>query len=283
MSRLLLLPLLALSLIVGCASRPDAGRASFSVEQDIPYVDGGHERQIGDLYRPAGPGPHPALLMIHGGGWIRGERKDMARFAEHFAAQGYVVFNVAYRFAPAHKHPAQLDDVRQALHFMHDRAGAWHIDRQRISAFGYSAGAHLALLLGLNPGDTPRLQAVVAGAGPTDLRVYPESPYIYKYIGGPPEQYPAAYADASPLLHASAEDPPVFLFHGRWDRLVEFAQSEKLQTRLEELDVRHQLYAIPMAGHITAFLFSDNAVTAAQAFLEASAPSPQLARSRRTP
>src|SRR5206468_4942909 len=129
--------------------------------------------------------------------------------------------NVDYRLAPQFHYPTQLDDVRAAFGWLHAHASSLGVDPQRIAVMGYSAGAHLALLLGLvDPSDGVRPRAVVAGAAPSDLTAYPNSPVIAALIGGSGVDLPDAYADASPISHVSPGDPPVLLYHGRLDAMV---------------------------------------------------------------
>src|SRR5687767_13735283 len=121
----LLLPLL----LAACVGSPDDA-ATYSVTEAVRYegaLDSGDER-VGDLYRPRRAGPSPAVLIVHGGSWQRGSRSEMTRFAHRFAEAGYVVFNVDYRLAPQHHHPAQRDDVRAAFGWLHAHAGPLRVD-----------------------------------------------------------------------------------------------------------------------------------------------------------
>ncbi|MGB1581807.1 MAG: alpha/beta hydrolase, partial [Nevskiales bacterium] len=209
-----------------------------------------------------------AVLVIHGGGWIRGEPADMERFADRLVDAGYAVANISYRLAPEHRWPAQIEDCRTALRWLKQQADGLRINPQRIAAFGYSAGAHLAMALGT---DSPRnaaerVQAVVAGSGPYDLRVYPESPYIYKLIGGGPQQFPKAYADASPMTKVSADDAPAFLYHGKRDGLVEVEQSYNMAAALQAAGVPVVMREEPF-GHALTYLFDSDSFAAALAFL----------------
>ncbi len=252
-----------------CSLMPASTGETYETLAAVPYRSDPHPRQIADLYLPPGAGPHPAVLLIHGGGWQRGEPADMNRYARRLVQAGYVVMNLAYRLAPEHRFPAQSEDVAAAHAWLVDQAGRYRVDPTRIAAFGYSAGAHLALMQGLAPGDTrPRLKAVVAGAGPTDMSDYYDSPYLDRLIGGSGHQYPERYAAASPLQQVSADDPPVLLYHGTWDRLVAFEQSRKLADALAQAGVEQELVAMPLRGHITAFLFDGAAYERIQAFLD---------------
>lgn len=250
----------------GCAVVPNP--SPYTVTRNLPYIEGGTDRQAGDLYQPEGDGLWPAVLVIHGGGWSGGERSDMDKFGKRLAQAGYVVYNVGYRLAPDDRFPAQLNDVRNALRWLQDNAQRWNVNPTRIATLGYSAGAHLALMLGLTPSDglTP-VAAIVAGGNPTDLRVYPKSPYIFDLIGGAPSEFPDEYAFASPITHISADNPPVFLYHGRLDRLVEFDQSQRMHDALQTAGVPVTLYPQPLSGHITTFLFDRDTMRKVVPFL----------------
>jgi acetyl esterase/lipase len=243
-----LLMLFCACLLAGCATR--------EVERDLPYVADGSAAHLGDLYLPQGAGPFPAVLVIHGGGWIHGDRSDGEGYARRLADAGFAAYNIEYRLAPADRFPAQLDDVKNALRWLSANATRLRIDPERLGLMGYSAGAHLALLAGLaGEPDVPRVRAIVAGAGPADLSVYPASPYIFQFIGGPPTEFPAEYAAASPIHLASADDPPVLLYHGRMDRLVEIEQSRNMLAALQQAGVPARLIEVPLSGHVTTFLF----------------------------
>ncbi len=250
-----LLALLLVTLGVGCASSPEAD--PFAVEKAVAYGD--DPRQVGDLFRPRGAGPFPAVVLIHGGSWARGDREDMAGVARRFAASGYVVWNINYRLAPEHTFPAQLEDARAALAWLHERAATLSVDPERIAVMGYSAGGHLALLLGLDEAE-PAPAVVASGAGPTDLRVYPRSPAIQRLLGGELEERPDLWKSASPITHVTPDDPPVVLYHGALDALVGIEQSRSLAARLRAEGVTSRLIEQPWTGHMTAFLFDDASI-----------------------
>ncbi len=262
-----------------CSLTPKPSAQAYERQEAVPYRPDGHPRQVADMYLPSGAGPHPAVLVIHGGGWSRGERSDMDKYARRLVEAGYVVMNLSYRLAPDHRFPAQTEDVAAAHAWLVEHAPRYRVDPSRIAALGYSAGAHLALMHGLVP-DTgsPRLKAVVAGAGPTDMSVYYDSPYLVRLIGGSGHEFPQQYAQASPLQHVSPDDPPVLLYHGSWDRLVSFEQSQKLADALDTAGVEHELVAMPLRGHITAFVFDDAAYARIEAFLARHLASPVAAR-----
>lgn len=268
--RIRLLPLcsaIALALTACAGSREGAG---YSVTEGIRYASApvANDERVGDFYRPDGAGPFPAVLLVHGGSWQRGSRSEMVKFARRFADAGYAVYNVDYRLAPGHRYPAQLDDVRAAFAWLHAHARERAVDPQRIAVMGYSAGAHLALLLGLSDaGGAPRPRAVVAGAAPSDLTAYPDSPVLAALIGGTGAALPDVYADASPISHVSPDDPPVLLYHGALDGIVDVDQSRRLLEKLRSVGVAAQLLEEPWSGHATAYLIDGDSFRATLAFL----------------
>jgi acetyl esterase/lipase len=266
--------LLSLALVLfACAGSRDTAR--YAVIEVVRYAgpDDAADPRVGDLYRPKGEGPWPAVLVIHGGSWQRGSRAEMAKFARRFADAGYAVFNVDYRLAPDHRYPAQLDDVRAAFEWLQAHANSLDVDPDRIAVMGYSAGAHLALLLGLRDAlGAPCPRAVVAGAAPSDLTSYPDSPAIAALIGGSGAELPDRYAEASPISHVSPGDPPVLLFHGALDWIVDVEQSHRLLAKLRSAGVPAQLVEEPWSGHATAYLLESESFRAALAFLAEQMP-----------
>jgi len=261
-------PTLLALLLAGCTAAPKS--ADYTVETGVRYAvaryDG--DPRIGDVYRPDTPGPRPAVLLIHGGSWMRGKRSEMGKFARRFARAGYAVYNVDYRLAPEHRFPAQLDDVRAAFGWLHAHAASLSVDPDRIAVMGYSAGAHLALLLALaDAGGAPVPRAAIAGAAPTDLRVVPSSPVVAALIGGPGDALPDAYAQASPIAHVSADDPPVLLYHGTLDLRVDVEQPRRLVAALRAAGVTAELVEAPWSGHTSAYFFDGDSFEAALAFL----------------
>lgn len=248
------------------------------VQRDIVYTETDWPQALqADLYLPRRHGPLPVVLMIHGGGWANRSREDMTDISEELAQQGYAVFNLNYRFAPYYTYPAQFLDLQQALRWITEHSGLYHFDLDRINAWGYSSGAHLAALLGgideqrLPKGaldGLPRLRAVVAGGIPADLRKYDDSPLVERFIGGTHDKLFERYTEASPVYHVSAGDPAVFLYHGKLDILVTTDQPRDYYDALLAAGVDAELYLHNWRGHGSMFLFGSDAETRAIAFLE---------------
>src|SRR5215831_16232430 len=117
------------------------------LETDVVYaeVDGVPLRY--DHYRPLGTTrPVPAVVFVHGGGWMRGDPSQAAGNALHLARRGIATIAISYRLAPAHRFPAPLDDVRRGLRHVRAHADELGVDPDRLVLMGMSAGAHLAVL-----------------------------------------------------------------------------------------------------------------------------------------
>ena len=117
----------------------------------IAYANHDGVSLAGDLYLPAGPGPFPALVGVHGGGWQAGVRSTFQYWGAYLAARGYALFAISYRLAKkGHKmFPQAVQDVLAGVQFVRGNAGSFKVDPDRIALFGASAGAHLASLAAL--------------------------------------------------------------------------------------------------------------------------------------
>ncbi|MBC7740651.1 MAG: alpha/beta hydrolase, partial [Bdellovibrionaceae bacterium] len=141
-------------------------KRKFKIEKAITFKTIGDFELKGDVYRPNAPGLKPAILVVHGGGWFK-KSGDMQSLCKRLARDGFVVFNATYRLAPKHTYPSAVDDLRDALAWLKVCANKYEIDINKISGWGYSAGAHLLLLVGLNP--EANLKALVCGGTPADF------------------------------------------------------------------------------------------------------------------
>ncbi len=245
------------------------------VIENLVYTPGDWQQPLdGDLYLPARDGPLPVVLVVHGGGWSSRSREDMTGLSRSLARRGYAVFNIAYRFAPRYTYPAQLQDLQQALLWLGANAARYRLDSARINTWGYSSGAHLAALVaGIDAAapsgaELPRVNAVVAGGIPADLRKYEKSPLVTRFMGGYRDEMPARYAEASPAAHISAGDPPVFIYHGSLDTLVTPDQATDYYEALRAAGIDAELYLQSLRGHVTMFLFGGTAESRAIDFLD---------------
>ena len=282
---------LVVASVVPAAEPPEQARPAVKVTKNVVYATAGGEDVKLDVAVPPGPGPHPAVVLFHGGAWKYGSRADLSKrltddagkpapsWIEAVAARGYVAASVGYRLAPKHKFPAQIDDARAAVRFLRRNAVAYSLDPDRIGAGGFSAGGHIALLLGLadpdDPADGPssRVRAVVSFFGPTDLSRYAATPgieagYMVPWLGKDCRTDPAVYRRASPISHVSAGDPPVLLVHGTADLIVPVLHAELMLDKLRAAGVKSELLTAKGEGHGWAGPPAVTTTAAALAFLD---------------
>ncbi|UOZ05304.1 alpha/beta hydrolase fold domain-containing protein [Amycolatopsis sp. WQ 127309] len=204
-----------------------------------------------DLHLPAGPGPHPAIVYLHGGGWRRGSRRTTipASLCPTLAERGFAVAAADYRLSGEARFPAQLEDVRAAITWLRSE-----VDCAATFLWGESAGAHLALLAALDGGD---VDGVVAWYPPTDLLGladgFPgavDDSREAELLGVAPSADPDRARAASPLTFAHRNAPPILLMHGDADDLVPPAQSERLASALRAVGAPVELDLVPGARHM---------------------------------
>jgi acetyl esterase/lipase len=247
------------------AARSQAAEPTYEVIRNVTYVERDSGPLRADVYRPTGKGPFPAVLVIHGGAWMSGNKNQLASIAETLAGHGYTAVAIAYRLAPRHKHPAQIDDCRAALEWMKKHAKEHKIDPDRLAAWGYSAGAHLSALLGVTGTD---LKAVVGGGTPTDFRAVPlDARFLVYWLGGTRRETPEVYKTASPAAFVSEKSPPMFFYHGDNDTLVPPSNPKTMAALLKQAKVETAIHTVAGAGHIAA-LFDRATVTEGVKFLD---------------
>lgn len=232
---------------------------------DMVYATVDGEPQMLDLSAPANTtAPLPCIVVIHGGGWSAGNRAQLDGATFQFAKHGYVSVTLEYRMAPAHRFPAAVQDVKAAVRYLRANADKLHIDPNHIGAIGFSAGAHLSMMLGTmeksdgldDVGDaqdqSSKVQAVVSFFGPTDLTAeYPDrsKAIVKQFIGGDKQEMPDAYRKASPITYVSSTTAPMLLFQGTADILVPYAQAELMATALQNAHVPGRVELILGANH----------------------------------
>jgi acetyl esterase/lipase len=228
--------------------------APISIHQDVPYgtVDG--RTLLLDVYTPGeiSTTSRPAVVLIHGGSWTGGEKGTMRGMASFLARSGFVAFAVDYRLFNGKENlwPAQLDDVQRAVRWIRANAAKYGVNPDNIGAFGHSAGAQLAALLGMeNTRDnsdpllakySSRVQAVVDVSGPTDFTTDrdPEGDAFFaSFLGGNLAQHGDIWRDASPVFHVSKDNAPFLIFQGTLDTDVPMTQAQELADKLKQAGV----------------------------------------------
>ncbi|NNJ27271.1 alpha/beta hydrolase [Alienimonas chondri] len=245
--------------------------------RDLAYVEDGHERQKLDLYLPEraddsseAAAPLPVIVWVHGGGWEGGNKAWCPPVSAGFVGRGYAAVSIGYRLTDAAPFPAQIEDCRAALRWLRAHADEYGLDKNRIGAWGASAGGHLVALLGTAGDETSfdvgehrdesaRVQAVCDYFGPTDFAAFAAAPGyeavsgptgpVAKLLGGPLSERTEVAAKASPVEFVSPDDPPFLMLHGTEDPLVPLSQSERLYAALQQAGVPTTLIVFPGIGH----------------------------------
>ena len=198
---------------------------------------------MADLYLLSNRKRNPAIIFIHGGGWISGDRSAYIGRAKKYALAGFNVIAINYTLAKQDdettRWPKQLEDVQTAVRWVRKNAALFGIDPNRISAGGDSAGGHLALFLGA-------LDEAFSGTNPTLYSEYPSkvsvvlnefgpsnlaAPNLMGAISNLPlisEKSIEAFAKASPINYISTNMSPVCTIHGTSDQVIPYDQSVAL-------------------------------------------------------
>ena len=104
--------------------------AEVRTETDVVFGKGGDRELKLDLAMPKeGDGPFPAVVCVHGGGWVGGDRKQMAATVQVLARRGFVAVTPDYRTAPAHRFPAQLEDCKAAVRWLRANAAKYKVNQ----------------------------------------------------------------------------------------------------------------------------------------------------------
>ncbi|MBI3735462.1 alpha/beta hydrolase [Candidatus Sumerlaeota bacterium] len=231
---------------------------------------GGQELTL-DLYLPELPTDHPrpipAVVYIHGGGWVRGSRGSPSgvTFALEMASEGLAVACVNYRLAPAHPAPAAIEDAKLAVRWVRENAGTHGMDPRRIVAMGNSAGGHLAAMLavtrpedGFEGSGLTHLPSRVMGAvdlcGIADVAELLAGPEerIWAQAWIPPET-PERMNFArrcSPIHCIHSQIPPILIIHGNADDAVPYSQSVRFHQVLRAVGTDTELVTIEGSGHM---------------------------------
>ena len=225
----------------------------------ITYANHDGVELAGDLYLPKGAKAAPALVAVHGGGWVQGVRAAFQYWGPYLASRGIAMFSISYRLATKGKmFPQAVQDVLAGVQFVRGKAGEFGIDPARIGLMGASAGGHLAALAALSgkkftggyPQDpfastSAEVKALIGAYGVYDLAAMWTTYQlqggldnnIQKFLGAPPMENRQLYFDASPISYATfaSNKIGVLLATGTADDLVDPKQhTEPLMLALKQ-------------------------------------------------
>ncbi|MEO7992331.1 MAG: alpha/beta hydrolase [Chryseolinea sp.] len=240
------------------------------IHGNIPYNNDTLAKHLLDIYLPAdAKGKVPFVVFIHGGGWIGNDKyADMGYMPNTVSAMlnnGMAVASIDYRFATQAVFPAILQDCNKAVSFLYDNADKYSLDKNRIALMGFSAGGHLASLMGTSQNNKMsslyfpesyrpfQYKAVVDFYGPTDLVLLPgnedEKSPEGLLIGAAPLLRPDLAKAASPITYIDKNDPPFLIYHGEKDNIVSNKQSKLFSAWLNYYGVKNELTIVKEAPH----------------------------------
>jgi len=277
----------------------NSNESKLKIEKNLAFAKRDKIELLADWYHPLSEAKsghrQPACVVIHGGGWYKGDKEDMDSVARRLAQAGIAALNINYRLAPSHRFPSPVYDTKDAIRYLKANASQLGVDPERICLFGYSAGGHLALMAGFtrpedrlddsdpagatifrygtkndviqSPPSDLRVRSIVAGGTPSDLTSGDYNDYYEKFFGRPPSEIPEIYKQASPMSFVRPGLPSVFLYHGNHDWIVKVEQSRSLAQKLKDQRVDFEYLEVSL-GHVATFLFDEKEVSAAIKFLK---------------
>jgi acetyl esterase/lipase len=259
------------------AQMPERIKAIFPtgtiMHQNIPYAGDTLKHHLLDIYLPANvSGNVPLVIWVHGGAWMLNDKYAdmgyMKNTVKSFIESGYAFASIDYRYSTEAVFPAQIQDCNQAVTFLYNNASKYHIDKDKIALIGFSAGGHLASLLGLsNNNEVPsfsvsgkkvpfKIKAVVDFYGPANFialvsktEIQDAKDPLTLLLGATPLKRPDLASVASPSTYVDANDPPFLIFHGEKDESVPYTQSLLLSSYLNLAKVKNEITIVPGAPH----------------------------------
>ena len=259
-------PLLIAVALLGLCSRSSVG-ADIEFLKGLEYAKPGGESLKLNLAHPTKGPRRPAVICIHGGGFVGGDRSAWDGFVRRLAKRGYVAVTISYRLSPRHKWPAHIHDCRAAIRWLRANADRYGIDPGQIGAMGTSAGGHLAQFLAVTNGvaefggdhthlDQPSdIRCCAAWSQASDFTrefgIWDQANDVFPKILGVKlnAETRRIYVRASPLFWATPAAAPSLIVHGTHDQEVLFAQSVWMYERLRSAEVDTEFVPIRGGGH----------------------------------
>lgn len=207
---------------------------------DVVYARDGDRKLLTDIFVPSGKGPHPAIVVVHGGGWLNGDKTKFRALAQSLAARGFVTSAIQYRLGYEALFPKGAQDCFASVRFLRDHAAEYSLDPKRVGVVGGSAGGHLAGLMATawdDPGlkgdfdhsaQSARPEAVIVMAGPMEMLTGSVADNSRKpgkkgsnsnvWLGATVDDAPDLYRLADAHAHISEGDAPILFMVGEHDK-----------------------------------------------------------------
>ncbi|MET3538547.1 alpha/beta hydrolase family protein [Chryseobacterium limigenitum] len=231
---------------------------------------GSYERNVMDVYLPAGRTPKTAFLInIHGGAWTQGDKKDDGKLSEYLLSQGIAVANINYRYANStDTHLSELlDDIDNVAKYLSSQSKKWNTRNVGFSISGGSSGAHVSLMYTYTKNS--QIKAIIEMCGPVDFTdvqtlQYVKAAHLFgvldkmsgnKVVWNSGDAIPEAYTETSPVKFVN--QIPTMIIHGDKDEVVPIQQAYILENALKAKGANYKLVVVPGAGHLITKLPED--------------------------
>lgn len=229
--------------------------------ENVVYKETAEKKLMADVYmpRPVGSEKYPAVLLIHGGGWLTGTKENLQAMAQHLANHGYVAVTAAYRLGTEATYPAGVLDLKDAVKWMRENADQYHINKDKIAVLGASAGAQLATLLGVTPNAdiyqtgtskiSDEVQAIINIDGIVSF-VHPDAEEGWMaatWLGGSAAEKPEIWKEASPLEYVKVNTPPTLFINSSYPRF--HAGRDDMVEILDENGIYNEIHTIDKTPH----------------------------------
>jgi outer membrane protein assembly factor BamB len=238
---------------------PPVGAATSQtrIYRDITYkaVEGAAPLRL-DVYAPSDGSTHPAILLVHGGGWSRGDKSEWVAEGLQLAGAGFVAFAADYSLSPpggtAHA-TTPVTDLQDAVSWIRANASSYGVDPARVGALGDSAGGNLVMMLGTTGavGGT-RVEAVVSWSGPSDLPTSP-SAAAKNYVGCTLSACRSSWVAASPITFVDSSAAPMYIANSQNEKATPVAQATEMADALAGAGVPYELNILSGSRHARAY------------------------------
>ena len=226
--------------------------------ENVEFATVAGEKLTLDAWIPDGKGPFPAVIVVHGGGFVNGDKQTYVKpLFDPLKASGFAWFTINYRLAPKVHFPEPEQDVGRAIRWVKAHAKEYNLDVARIALMGESAGGTLVSYAGVHPGPGEEVSAVVALYGVHDWVQRSKQrdslgANLSKLLGLSPELTPSTLEklkEISSTTYLTRNTPPFYLIHGTRDVQVPYDQSVLMCEEMKAAGAKCELLTLPGGGH----------------------------------
>lgn len=233
-----------------------------SVTTNVRFGKGGGQPLLLDAYVARRPKTRrPGVIIIHGGGWSRGDKSQFAPEGTKLAHLGWDAFSINYRLDPPAKFPASIKDSLKAVRWIRAHARRFHLNPKKLAVIGSSAGGNLAALLAVDGHGSrkkgSRILAAVTWSAPMDLTTLARvrsfaGLTVQHYVGCAPGSCPKLYKEGSPVSAVDHSDAPMLIANSQ-SELIPLGQAKEMAKKLKRAHVAHRLIVLPGSRHAEAY------------------------------